>query len=57
MDDLHTNTEGWGSLLFVCAAFGAMYGLGNLMALMQTLEVDAVTIVADGFHQLLNHFL
>ena len=59
MDNLDTNAGGWtlSAFVFVGAAIALLYGLGNLMAQVQALDVDATTVIADGLRSLMNRFI
>mgnify|MGYP001098134391 FL=1 len=59
MDNLDTNAGGWtlSAIVFAGAAIALLYGLGNLMAQVQALDVDATTILADGLRSLMNRFI
>lgn len=59
MDNLDTNAGGWtlSAIVFVGAAIAILYGLGNLMAQVQALDVDATTVIADGLRSLMNRFI
>ena len=59
MDNLDTNAGAWtlSAIVFAGAAIALLYGLGNLMAQVQALDVDATTVIADGLRSLMNRFI